>query len=221
MSYKMVNLDVSDLLAKTSLAYVLDRTGVPERIEEIRKAWKIESLVPSNKFQEWLDGYHIDLTMTNEASDYYSNDVDKFEIEESRNISTTVDKLARVSKLAKFNIIDFEIELLMKKFGINSKYKNIIIKAIVSNEINDSDLSETTIPADYDFMINSQELRFAVEKSYNGRGKIELDRDRTWYYMFNNGIGIKDIADKFDENEEKVDSQIDRYRRFLRIGTSK
>jgi hypothetical protein len=220
----MVKLNISDLLIKTSLAYILDRTGVPERIKEIRKAWKIENLIPSNKFQEWLDSYHADLTMTKEASDYYSNNVDKFEIEDSRDSSITVDKLARVVKLSKFNVIDFEIELLMKKFGINSKYKNIIIKAVICNEINDGDLSKVKDLADYDLLLDSQELRFVIEKHYLGQEKSEVDRDRRWFYKSKQYMkagksfrkSFQKIAKDDGEEEDKVRLQLKRYKSFLK-----
>ena len=222
MVYKMVDLDISDLLAKTSLAYVLDREGVPERMYEIRKAWGVEESIASKEFQEWLSSYHDDLTLTKEAADYYSNNIDQFEIEDSRDEKITANKLQRISKFSRFNIIDFEIELLMNKFGINPKYKKVITKAIICNEINNNDLgSLEATDSNYDFLLDSQELRFVVEKIYKGRGKTDLDRDRVWYWKWKNKIKLEDIAYEFNEDPEKVDTQIDRYKRFLQKGTSK
>ena len=108
----------------------------------------------------------------------------------------------------------------MKKFGINLKYKNLIIKAVVCGEVDENDLENTKADFDYDFLLDSQELRFAIEKSYVGKEKIELDRDREWYWIHKGGVPVNDLANDYD-SVEKVDKQIDRYRKFLKLGTSK
>lgn len=217
----MIKINISNGLAKTALAYVLDREGVPERISEIREKWGIhKDFVPAKGFSVWLNQYHPELSLTKEAADYYGNSLDRFEIEDSRDKETTIEKLERIKKLSNFNIIDFELELLMRKFGITPKLKKLIIKAIVCNEIENGDLKEVGTNTSYDFLLDSQELRFVVEKNYKGNEKIELDRDREWYWKHKEGVFIKDIIGDYD-SEEKVDKQIDRYRSFLRIGTSR
>lgn len=221
----MIAIKVSDKLVFTSLAYVLDREGVYEWMLDIRKHWNLDDqLVPVKDFQKWLHEYHPNFSFTKEAADYYGNSIDKFEIEESRSNEVSIEKLERNKKLGKFNAMDFEVELLMKKFGINPKYKNLVIKAIACGEVDKNDVGNIKADFDYGFFLESQELRFVVEKSYIGEEKREIDRDRGWFYKckkyMDSGMSFRksfqNVAEEVGEDEDKVKQQLKRYRKFIK-----
>ncbi len=220
----MIKIKVSDKLLLTSLAYVLDREGVPERIFEIRICWGIgtDFISPKN-FHKWLAADHPELNFTKEGADYYGNKVEQFEIESSRNKDVTIEELQQISELSKFNIVQFEVELLMKKFGINPKHKKMIIKAIVCNEVDEKDINQPKEGFGYDFLLDSQELRFAIEKNYESKQKIEINRDRGWYYRSKEYMQLgtsfrksyQIIAGEVGEDEDKIKLQIKRYKKFI------
>ncbi len=224
----MVKIKVKDGLICMSLAYLLDREGVYEKMLDIRKHWGLDKkLISPDKFSEWIAGYYPEMTFTKEAAQNYGELVDRWETEKSKNEAVTIEKQMNERKLAYLNKIDLEVELLMKKFGINPKYKNLITKAIVCGFVGDDDVFVGNEVFEYDFLFDSQELRLAVERSYDGSErsvKEELERDRNWLYKFRKYRGeglsyeesIQALADYANVDNEEIEQQLKRYRRFLR-----
>lgn len=223
----MVKINVSDGLTRMTLAYFLDRKGVYDWMLDIRKHWGLsKKLVSSGDFLKWLNDYHPEMTFTKEAAQYYEDIVDKWEIRNSRQKVLSPEEQINERQLAYLNKIELEVELLMKKFGINHKYKNIITKAIACGLIEDGDVVDEKENFEYDFLLDSQELKFIVEKNYKGSAKNvkkKFDRDRKRFYKFRelrktHGYAdtIQKLADGANIDNDEIIQQLKRYRRFLK-----
>jgi hypothetical protein len=211
-----------------SLAYLLDRDGVYDAMLDLRKNWGLDKeLIAPDKFSEWMAGYHPELVFTKEAVQSYEEFVDRWEVEKARGQIMTPEQQIEERKVAYLNKIDFEIELLMKKFGINPKYKNLISKAVICGVVEDGDLPKREGNFEYDFLLDSNKLKSIVERVFRGSTKSikeELDRDRDWFYKFEKskreGKTYEDSIDALviesGETNEKIEQQLKRYRRFIR-----
>lgn len=212
----MVKINIEDKLVHTSLAYLLDRLGVYERMLEIRKCWKLETLVSPENFEEWIISPHPNISFTSEAVDYYQEGSDRYDLENSRSNNFDRDLWDKTIKFAGFDQIQFEVELLMKDFGINLRYKKIILKAIVCDQIDKQDLEFETGDFNYDFLLDSQKLRFVVEKSYHSKSKVDIKKDRGMYYQNKyDHISQIRLGKELHASRDTVAHALRRYRKFL------
>ncbi len=214
----MVKIITKDIKVYTSLAYLLDRDGVYEKMLEIRDKWKLnEGLIDVKQFDIWLNSPHPEIDFTESSANYYQEEVDKFDLENDRNNGVADIELNNKTKMfSNFNQIDFEVEILMREFGINARYKQLIIKAIVCGVVGDDDFKKEDGRFKYDFLLDDQKLRFVLERSYKGYKKIEIERDRKMYYenKFGNKTRYK-ISDEIDMDYDTAKKSFDRYRDFL------
>jgi translation initiation factor 2 beta subunit (eIF-2beta)/eIF-5 len=186
-----------------------------------------KNLILTKIFSNWLKEYHPKFTFTNEAIQMYDNFVDSREIEKNRNQILTPEQQIEEKKIAYISKIDFEIELIMKKFGINPKYKYLITKAVVCGVVEDMDIPVNEGRFEYDFLLNQSEVRPSIERNFKGSSKSikkELDRDKKLLYMFrkkrNNGTtyekSIQELATEEDVDSDEIEQRLKRYSRFLK-----
>lgn len=214
----MVRIVAKDIKIYTSLAYLLDRDGVYEKMLEIRDKWKLnDELIDEKQFDAWLESPHPEIDFTESSANYYQEEVDKFDLENDRNNGVVDIGLINKTKMfSNFNQIDFEVEILMREFGINARYKQLITKAIACGIVSEKDIKKEDGQFKYDFLLDDQKLRFVLEKSYKGYKKIEIERDRKMYYInkFGNKTQYK-IANETNMDYSTTKKSFDRYRDFL------
>ncbi len=214
----MVKIIASDIKIYTTLAYLLDRDGVYEKILEIRGKWKLpEKLISLKEFEQWLNSSHPEIDFTESSANYYQEEVGKFDLENDRNNGVVDIGLINKTKMfSNFSQIDFEAEVLMREFGINAKYKEIIIKAIVCGVADENGIKKEEGHFEYNFLLDDQKLRFVLERNYKGHKKIEIERDRNIYYAnkYENKSQYK-IAKEMNIDRDSIKKSLDRYQNFI------
>lgn len=210
-----ISVDEKNIALHTKLAYFLDQGKFVIEVRKIRKLWNINKKFVEN-FDGWYTSYHPDYSLSKDAATHYLKYKDGLEVESSTNVDTTLEKQLEERKFIEMNPIDLEVELMMKKLGINPKYKRLVSRAIACNEVSEGDIGGESF--EYNFVLNDAEFNHIMENTYRGRkSKTEIIRDREIYHLNRgkNKISQRKIGLKFEISRESVKESIKRYRQFL------
>ncbi len=221
-----IKIEIEDDNIFTHAAFILDQDDFYNKILEIRKCWHLDKkLIVYNDFEKWVKEPHYDFSLTSEVATFWDKAKSKLpdfsftQIES--NISTET-----FQEIINSDPMDLEIEYLLRKSGLSVPYKQLILRAIVCGQVTQDDWKSTKENKDF----YHKDWWFDIptyEKTYKGRPKREIRRDREWYWEYKRGktdIQISSETTYRDEEMHPIDYEenyvkpaLKRYKSFLKV----
>lgn len=203
-----IEIKIKDVNAFAYFAFILDQDEFINDTLKLREYWELEEkLIPWKEFYQWTNAPHYDFELTPKAADFWAKAKDKIQ-NELKNDD------AKIKELAYSNPMELEIEYLIKKNGINAKFKELIWKSVVCGQIKNEDVQT----ANDSFYHSSWILDFPeYEKTYKGDTKQEIKRDRKWYWLHRNEKKtIPELAKKYKPEWMKSKDEEIKYRNTIK-----
>lgn len=202
-----IEIEIDNLLVFAKVAFFLDQDEVLQRILKVRKHW-LKEPIPYEKLATWLKVYKPNLTVTPEAERSRADAVDQFETDTTHHNLSEYDTTLRSKDLANMRDVDYEIEYTLRLLNLNSNFKDLILKAIVCNEVREDDYPNLQHKSSYkfnDWLFEDSLFKQKIKKAYDsGREKSKIKRDRKFYWMWQTekekGAGVYDrVLDQWNE----------------------
>jgi len=218
-----IKIEIEDDNVFTHAAFILDQDYLYNKILEIRKCWYLDKeLVFYNDFKRWIKEPHYDFSLTPEVATFWDKAKSKLPDFSFTHIESNINTEI-FQEIINSDPMDLEIEYLLRKSGLPVPYKQLILKAIVCGQVAQDDWKSTKENKDF----YHKDWWFDIptyEKTYKGRPKEEIRRDRIWHWQKNKGKTQLQIAKDATERgnidpEDYVDNVkkgLKRYRQFLK-----
>src|SRR3989344_3991499 len=127
----------------TNLVLIIDQMDFLEHVLGLRRCWELtDKLVDVSDMDGWLNGYHPNFKLTSYAADTLDNAHNRLEIDSLHNNIDGYEFDHRTKELAYLNLIDLEMEILFKRFGVPIAFKKMILKSIVCGIIEEQDYAK-------------------------------------------------------------------------------
>lgn len=202
-----IEIEINNLLVFARVAFLLDQDEVRQRILKVRKHW-LKEPVNYEEFTNWQKEFKPDLTVTPEAERSRADAFDKFETEAAHHTLSEFDTTLKNNDLANMREIDYEIEYTLRLLNLSSTFKDLMLKAIVCNEVREDDypnLQQRSVYKYNDWLFEDSLFNQKIKKAYDsGREKSKIKRDRKFYWMWQTekekGAGVYDrVLDQWNE----------------------
>jgi len=223
----MIEIDIDNLLVYARVAHLLDQADVLPRIEDIRRVWNLNKLIPYEEFDNWIAKPHIDFTLTHEAVEALNASTERLETDMRHGHIRLLEELSKNKELSQVRTVEYELEHFLFTLGLNFDFKMLILRAIVCGKVRIQDfeaLNQNSKEYEkwlFDEIPNVKNPYIAYDRDT----KQEIKRDREWYWKHESRESYLKIAKKYkghiNENDfrETVKKQIKRYKLFLKVGT--
>ena len=222
MDIEPVSIKVTGAAPFTATVFLLDQGHLLDDFSIIRKLWGLnKKLVPYESYAHWRQTAH-DFPLSPKASGllYEAKDT----ISEGGRYS---DDDSKVREIAFLNRLDFEIEQLLRRYGIPAVFRDLVLRALVCGEVRDGDLQQ--LKNDKHFSYGDwiyQVSNVYIPTSKKPKTKREVIRDRMWYWEHRQGKSYLQIAKDAPERgmidptlyKDNVKMQVKRYELLLSGG---
>lgn len=137
-----IEIDITDLRVFAAVAHVIDRDDVQDRIDAIRKSWKITTPISSEEFDRWIKEFHEDITLTPEAAETFESASERLDMDSRHYILTPLQELQMNKQLSEVRLIEYEIQHALHMLRLPEFFYHILLKVVLCNKISEEDISE-------------------------------------------------------------------------------
>lgn len=231
-----IKIEIDDLATFAKVAFIVDQPGVLKEIESIRNCW-LKELIPYRHYRKWEEELHPNLRLTEEARDVYFENINRLETAIAHKEISLENELSKNKDLSRVSVIDYQLEYSLRKLGLNSIYKQLILRAIVCGEVRTGDYVSLSQHAPYeygDWLFEGSFSRKGKRMQYYLGGDTiqKIKRNRRWYWMYMEEINkekgaFNRIANAWNDRNpgDNVDDinimehGVSSYRKFLNLNT--
>lgn len=218
-----IDIEIDNPRDFTHVAYVFDWNKFLSYTSNLRKVWLNNNLVPYQSFDIWLKDYHPELIYTMETASQLEEVVDRYEIDKVKQQIDIPEESRRDMELSDLNVFDFEIESLVRKLGLTPTWKKLIMKAVISGKVTDTDWNEYRSSKEQflysSWLYDTEIYKFIKPRQYKGATKSSIKLHRDWYFLNNksdkNKLGLRKLSAHYNVPISTISDAIKDYKKFL------